>query len=213
MLTMIYMTRIQNMSFFLLKVNNPFVRHPVWPAGHSVWPCRAPRRAPVWPCRAPHLATIGHPVQPRLVLRLATPSGPPSGTPSGHPRLATPSGHPRLATPVRPPPSGPRPAAVGSKKKKKKFFFFFWLLLPAGKEGKKYFSFRFSIPKIPKIPKYPKFPNSPGFAGEAVRRRRFFWPSSPSHTSELYSSLGWLNSKVPKPFFPFTLRLIDVDGF
>jgi hypothetical protein len=36
---------------------------------------------------------------------------------------------------------------------------------------------------------------------------------TPSHPSKLYSSLGWLNSKVPKPFFPFTLRLIDVDGF
>jgi hypothetical protein len=31
MLTMIYMTCIQNMPFFLLKVNNPSVRHPVWP--------------------------------------------------------------------------------------------------------------------------------------------------------------------------------------
>jgi hypothetical protein len=33
MLTMIYMKRIQNMSFFLLKVNNPSVHHPVWPVG------------------------------------------------------------------------------------------------------------------------------------------------------------------------------------
>jgi hypothetical protein len=56
-------------------------------------------------------------------------------------------------------------------------------------------------------------PSSTGFAGEASRRRRFFWPSSPSHPSKLYSTLGWLNSKVPKPFPPFTLRLIDVDGF
>jgi hypothetical protein len=56
-------------------------------------------------------------------------------------------------------------------------------------------------------------PSSAGFAGKATRRRRLFWPSSPSHPSKLYSSLGWLNSKVPKPFFPFTLRLIDVDGF
>jgi hypothetical protein len=31
------------------------------------------------------------------------------------------------------------------------------LLLPAGKEGKKYFSFRFSIPKIPKIAQFPEF--------------------------------------------------------
>jgi hypothetical protein len=59
----------------------------------------------------------------------------------------------------------------------------------------------------------PRSPRSPSFAGEAARRRRVFWPSSPSHPSKLYSSLGWLNSKVPKPFFPFTLRLIDVDGF
>jgi hypothetical protein len=56
-------------------------------------------------------------------------------------------------------------------------------------------------------------PNSPSSAGEAARRRRFFRPSSPSHPSKLYSSLGWLNSKVPKPFPPFSLRLIDVDGF
>jgi hypothetical protein len=37
------------------------------------------------------------------------------------------------------------------------------LLLLAGKEGKKYFSIRFSIPKIPKIPKFPKFPQFPEF--------------------------------------------------
>jgi hypothetical protein len=55
-------------------------------------------------------------------------------------------------------------------------------------------------------------PRSPSSTGKAARRR-FFRPSSPSHPSKLYSSLGWLNSKVPKPFFPFTLRLIDVDGF
>jgi hypothetical protein len=59
----------------------------------------------------------------------------------------------------------------------------------------------------------PKSLSSPGFAGEAARRRRFFRPSSPSHPSKLYSSLGWLNSKLPKPFLPFSLRLIDVDGF
>jgi hypothetical protein len=66
------------------------------------------------------------------------------------------------------------------------------------------FGFRFSIPKLPELH---------GFAGEATRRRRFFRPSSLSHPSKLYSSLGWLNSKVPKPFFPFTPRLINVDGF
>jgi hypothetical protein len=65
------------------------------------------------------------------------------------PRLA-PHWAPHLAPAPRP---APRPAAVMSKKRKKKiFFFFFWLLLLAGKEGKKYFNFRFSIPKIPKFP-------------------------------------------------------------
>jgi hypothetical protein len=37
------------------------------------------------------------------------------------------------------------------------------LLLPAGKEEKKYFGYRFSIPKIPKIPKISKFPEFPEF--------------------------------------------------
>jgi hypothetical protein len=127
MLTMIYMTRIQNMSFFLLKVNNPSVRHPVWPVGHSVWP----RRAPVWPL-------VRHPVWPPS----STPSGPvwPSVLP---PRLAT-RWEPRLA---------PRPAAVESKKKKKKKIFF--LVVVAGwKRGQKIF--QFSIPKIPKFPKFPE---------------------------------------------------------
>jgi hypothetical protein len=59
----------------------------------------------------------------------------------------------------------------------------------------------------------PRSPSSAGFAGEATRRRKFFQPSSPSHPSKLYSSLGLLNSKVPKPFSPFSLRLIHVDGF
>jgi hypothetical protein len=76
-----------------------------------------------------------------------------------------------------------------------------------------FFFYGFQSPKSPKSPKSPNSPSSMGFAGEAVRRRRFFWPSSPSHPSKLYSSLGWLNSKVPKPFPPFSLRLIDVDGF
>jgi hypothetical protein len=68
-----------------------------------------------------------------------------------------------------------------------------------------------SNPRDP--PRSPRSPSSVGFAGEAARRRRFFRPSSPIHPSKLYSSLEWLNSKVPKPFFPFILRLIDVDGF
>jgi hypothetical protein len=46
MLTMIYMTRRQDMSFFLLKVNNPSVRHPAWP---PFGPRRASRPAPIWP--------------------------------------------------------------------------------------------------------------------------------------------------------------------
>jgi hypothetical protein len=82
------------------------------------------------------------------------------------------------------------------------------LLVVAGLERENFFSiFGFQSPKSPKSP------NSPNSTGEAARRRRFFQPSSPSHLSKLYSSLGWLNSKVPKPFLPFSLRLIDVDGF
>jgi hypothetical protein len=77
MLTMIYMTRIQNMSFFLLKVNNPSVRHPVWPPSG---PHRAPRPAPALPLSGtpsgPRVAPVGHPHLPfRLALRPA-PSGP-----------------------------------------------------------------------------------------------------------------------------------------
>jgi hypothetical protein len=79
--------------------------------------------------------------------------------------------------------------------------------------GKREFFFNFQSPNSPNSPNSPSSPSSPGFAGEAARKRRFFWPSSPSHPSKLYSSLGLLNSKVPKPFFPFIPRLIDVDGF
>jgi hypothetical protein len=64
----------------------------------------------------------------------------------------------------------------------------------------------------PRPPSSPSSLSPAGFAGEAARRRSFFRPSSPSDPSKLYSSLGWLNSKVPKPFFPFTPRLIDVNG-
>jgi hypothetical protein len=84
------------------------------------------------------------------------------------------------------------------------------LVVVAGLEREKKFTiynFQFSIPKIPELPKLH------GLRGEAARRRRFFQPSSPCHPSKLYSSLGWLNSKIPKPFPPFSLRLIDVDGF
>jgi hypothetical protein len=78
-----------------------------------------------------------------------------------------------------------------------------------------FFNFQFSVFgfQSPKSPKSPNSPNSPNSTGEATRRRRFFRPSSPSHPSKLYSSLGWLNSKVLKPIPPFSLRLIDVDGF
>jgi hypothetical protein len=49
--------------------------------------------------------------------------------------------------------------------------------LPAGKEGIKYFSFRFSIPKIPKIPKFPKFPKFPEFPelrGRSREKKKVF---------------------------------------
>jgi hypothetical protein len=112
--------------------------------------------------------------------------------PAFHPR-------PRPCPPVPPCADGlMRPC--GRSKKKKLFFFVFGICL-LEKKGKKCSVFGFQSPR------------STGFVGEATRRRRFFRPSSPSHPSKLYSSLGWLNSKVPKPFFPFTPRLIDVDGF
>jgi hypothetical protein len=162
MLTMIYMTRILNMSFSLLKGNFPSVRHPVRPlSGPRVAPRVAPCLAPIW-----------HPV------------GPPSG--------------PRWA---------PRSAPIGSKKINFLFLFLcFGCCCRLEKRGKKFSVFSFQSPRSLSSP------SSPSFVGKAARRR-FFRPSSPSHPSKLYSSLGWLNSKVPKPFFPFTLRLIDVDGF
>jgi hypothetical protein len=43
--------------------------------------------------------------------------------------------------------------------------------MPAGKEGKKYFSFRFSIPKIPKIP---KFPELRGLRGQSREKKKVF---------------------------------------
>jgi hypothetical protein len=163
---MIYMTRIQNMSFFLLKVNNPSVRHPV---GHPLWPPSGIPSGPVWPSVwPPRLATrrapVGHPIRPRLA-----------------PRLATPSGHP-----VRPP--------LGRKKNKNKNKKFLGCCCRLEKRAKNISVFGFQSPRSPSSP------SSPSSAGEAARRRRFFWPSSPSHPSELYSSPRWLNSKVPKPF-------------
>jgi hypothetical protein len=163
MLTMIYMTRIQNMSFFLLIVNNPSVHHPIWPLSGT------PSRTLSGPCRASRLA--------------------PSAIPSG-------------------PPSGPRQAP-----RQVQIYIYIFILFYFGcccrleNRGKNISVFSFQSPRFPSSSSFA------GFAGEAARRRRFFRPSSPSHPSKLYSSLGWLNSKVPKPFFPFTLRLIDVDGF
>jgi hypothetical protein len=90
-------------TFFLLNVNNPSVRHPVWPR-------LAPRRATV---------------------------GPLSATPSSPCRVEI-------------------------------FYIFFWLLLPAGKEGKKYFGFWFSIPK------FPEFPELHGLCGRSRKKKKVF---------------------------------------
>jgi hypothetical protein len=110
----------------------------------------------------------------------------------------------RARVPADAPPR-PRGREKKIKIKNKKYFKkkYFSSLLPAWKE------IQFSVFGF----QSPKSPNSPSSAGEAARRRIFFRPSSPNHPSKLYSSLGWLNSKVPKPFPPFSLRLIDVDGF
>jgi hypothetical protein len=102
-------------------------------------------------------------------------------------------------------------SADARKKIKIKIYFYFYLFLGSccllEKREKKCSVFGFQSPRSLRSP------SSAGFAGEAARRRRFFRPSSPSHPSKLYSSLRWLNSKVRKPFFPFILRLINVDGF
>jgi hypothetical protein len=45
------------------------------------------------------------------------------------------------------------------------------LFLLAGKEGKKYFSFRFSIPKIPK---FPEFPELRGLRGRSREKKKVF---------------------------------------
>jgi hypothetical protein len=128
---------------------------------------------------------------------------------------------PSLPSPP-PSPSLPTPLCCphGREKNKKIFYYFFNFNFNFGsccRLGKRdfFFNFQFSIFgfQSPKSPNSPNSPSSAGFAGEAVRRRRIFRPNSPSHPSKLYSSLGWLNSKVPKPFPPFSLRLIDVDGF
>jgi hypothetical protein len=133
MLTMIYMARIQNMSFFLLKVNNPSVRHPVWPPiGHPVWP---PIGHPVW-----------HPS--------GTPSGPPSGASSSTRRA--PCWAPRLATvghPVWPPSGTPVRPPLDRKKKKKLFFFFFGCCCRLEKRGKNILVFDPQDPRVPQAPR------------------------------------------------------------
>jgi hypothetical protein len=93
------------------------------------------------------------------------------------------------------------------KQKTNLFIYLFLVVVAVLKREKKISVFGFQSPRSPRSPR------SPGFASEVARRRRFFRPSTPSHPSKLYSSLGLLNSKVPKPLSPFSLRLIDVDGF
>jgi hypothetical protein len=123
-----------------------------------------------------------------------------------------PSPHPPLPPPLR------TQSAVHAdglrlrrhKRRRSKFLFIYLFIYFVGsccRLEKTEFFFGFWSPRSPRSPR------SAGFASEAASRRRFFRPSSPSHPSKLYSSLGWLNSKVPKPFPPFSLRLIDVDGF
>jgi hypothetical protein len=100
------------------------------------------------------------------------------------------------------------------KKLKLFYIFYFFRSCLLVKRGKKCSVFNPQDPQDPQdLQDPPSSPSSAGFVGEAARRKRFFRPSSPSHPSKLYSSLRWLNSKVPKPFFPFIPRLIDVDGF
>jgi hypothetical protein len=46
--------------------------------------------------------------------------------------------------------------------------------LAVGKERKKMFGFRFSIPKIPKIPKFPEFPELRGLRGRSHEKKKVF---------------------------------------
>jgi hypothetical protein len=123
--------------------------------------------------------------------------------PHGHGKASTRTHLPPLPSPLSLPPLG---CPLGRLRGREIFFL---VVVPGLEREKKIYNFQFSVFGF----QSPNSPNSAGFAGEAARRRRFFRPSSPSHPSKLYSSLGWLNSKVPKPFPPFSLRLIDVDGF
>jgi hypothetical protein len=158
----------------------------------------------VWTHSRPH----GHaPASTRTRLCIRTDIGPSARTRS---------------SPCPRPPSKPLgcPARMGCciRADARKIFYFIFKFIYFGcwlleKRGKNCSIFGFQSPRSPRSLRSPRSPSSPGFAGETVRRRRFFRPNSPSHPSKLYSSLGLLNSKVPKPFFPFTPRLIDVDGF
>jgi hypothetical protein len=158
----------------------------------SSFPPPCPSPSPIPPLLAlPHVRTDGqrprgHELRPRE----------PGSLPP------CPSCPPCLLLPPPCPPSHPHGRVAFAQRLEKKLFFGSCCLLE--KKGKKCSVFGFQSPRSP---------SSPSSVGEAARRRRFFRPSSPSHPSKLYFSFGWLNSKVPKPFFPFTPRLIDVDGF
>jgi hypothetical protein len=172
-------------------LHDMYIEHVVFSFKSNNPSVRHPVRHPIWPLSdtpfSPHRAPHLAPVGHPVW----PPVWPPLGIPSG----------PRQA---------PRPAPVGSEKKIKIKIFIFGCCCRLEKRGKNISVFGFQSPRSPSSP---SSPSSAGFAGKAARRR-FFRPSSPSHPSKLYSSLGWLNSKDPKPFFPFSLSLIDVgDGY
>jgi hypothetical protein len=87
---------------------------------------------------------------------------------------------------------------IKNKKIKNKFIFIFGSCCRIEKKERN-FSFQFSVfnPQDPRA---------------KPREEEGFFGLVPLVT-HLYSSLGWLNFKVPKPFSPFSLRLIDVNGF
>jgi hypothetical protein len=101
-------------------------------------------------------------------------------------------------------PRGCRAASARTRKREKKFtiynlqFSVFGFQSPKSPSSPSSLSSLTSLssPSSPSSSSSPCSPRSPRSAGEAARRRRFFWPSSPSQPSKLYSSLGWLNSKV-----------------
>jgi hypothetical protein len=118
-----------------------------------------------------------------------------------HPRTLPVRADATCSSPPSHPSRSPARVRVDARKKLKIIYLFMYLFLVVVAGWKREKKISFQSPRSLRSP------------SEATRRRRFFRPSSPSHPSKLYSSLGWLNSKVPKPFSPFTLRLIDVDGF